>query len=215
MTKDLRAQYEQIQAAINLFAVTRVDAPVPPLRGWAVSPDALLLLVGELLRSRPALVVECGSGSSTLWLALAIKQHGLATRIVSLEHDPAFKLQTEQLLERHGVDALAEVRLAPLVQSGLTNHETPWYDQSATDDLVGIGLLFIDGPPEATGPLARYPALPLLFDRLTPDAVVLLDDAGRQGERSAVASWLDAFPDLEAEHIQSEKGTAILRRAPR
>lgn len=210
---DLQRQYEQLQGAMNLFALTDVRAPVPPLRGWAVSPDALLVLASELLRGAPPLMVECGSGSSTLWSALLIRKFGLPTRVVALEADPVFKEQTDRLLEQHDVTDLAEVRLAPLVPTGLPDHDTPWYDAAAFADLADIGLLFVDGPPEVTGPLARYPALPLMWSRLSESAVIVLDDFVRPAEQGAVERWLDEYATLAVEQLRTEKGTAILRRS--
>ena len=76
----LATQLHQQQAMLNLFALVPVRDVVPTMGGWAASADVVTLLVGELLRLRPRLVVECGSGVSTLWTALAIEHHGLDCR---------------------------------------------------------------------------------------------------------------------------------------
>jgi hypothetical protein len=58
------------------------------------------------------------------------------------------------------------------------------YDLSVlADEITGVDLLFVDGPVGDTSPQARYPALPVLADRLTDDTLVLLDDSNR-GSRS-------------------------------
>ena len=74
-------------------------------------------------------------------------------------------------------------------------------------------MLVIDGPPETTGPLARYPAGPLLFPRLKPGASIFIDDAHRHDEKEAVARWLRERPDLTCTWVPSEKGCAVLRQA--
>ena len=61
-------------------------------------------------------------------------------------------------------------------------------------------------------PLARYPALPLLVDRFSPDCVVILDDAGREEEKETLNQWLAEFPDLQQQILSTEKGTAVLSR---
>ena len=61
---------------------------LPSTRGWAASPDLLLVLVDLMITERPSLVVECGSGASTLWLALAMRRFKIDGRIVALDHDP-------------------------------------------------------------------------------------------------------------------------------
>jgi len=54
-------------------------------------------------------------------------------------------------------------------------------------------LLIIDGPPNGTQHLARYPALPILFHLLSEDVAVLLDDAFRVDEREIVKLWQKEF----------------------
>ena len=207
-----RRSFEQVQATVNLFELVDVTAPVPPMRGWAVSPDALNILIQEFLAKRPRLVVECGSGVSTLWLALVAKKIGLDTRIVALDHDPVFAAKTNRLLEQHGVGDIASARIAPLVEVIAGEATQAWYEPSALTDLDDIGLVFVDGPPAATGPLARYPALPLLWDKLSPGASIVLDDTIRQDELNIIAQWTESHPELSTESFDTEKGTHILRR---
>lgn len=203
----------QTQALLQLLTLVEVGRPLPPLGGWAAAPDFLLHLVQHVVDRRPAVVLECGSGSTTLLLALAIRTHGLPTRVVSLDHDAYFADQTRRRLAEHGVDDLADVRLAPLVPTGLPDHPTPWYDVAALPpvaDLPPAGVLVVDGPPETTGRLARWPAVPLLRDRLAPGCTVLLDDLGRAGEQAAAAAWLDAVPGAHFENVDLLKGLGVL-----
>ncbi|MEV7398487.1 class I SAM-dependent methyltransferase [Aeromicrobium sp. NPDC092404] len=207
-----RRQYEQVQATLNLFEMVDVEAAVPPMRLWAVSPDALVLLVQEMLEVKPGLVVECGSGVSTLWMALAAKQRGVDTRIVALDHEAEYADKTNRLLRLHGVDDIASARLAPLVDVPSDDGTQPWYDPAVITDLHDIGILFVDGPPATTGPLSRLPAIPQLWDRLAPTASVVVDDFIREDEQVMVDRWIAAHPELTREHHDTEKGTEILRR---
>jgi predicted O-methyltransferase YrrM len=203
----------QVQADLNLQQMVSTPARVPPMGGWAASPDLMVLILDELLRLRPATVVECGSGTSTLLLALTVQQHGLDTRVVALEHLEQFREQTERTLVRHGVADRAEVRLAPLEQSGVEGHSTPWYAASALEDLDQIGVLVIDGPPTTTGDLARYPAIPLLREKLAPDAVVILDDLVRDSDSEVADRWRALLPDFEFEVLNTlQKKTGVFRR---
>ena len=203
----------QQQAWDNLGELVDLSAAVPPAGGWAASPDVVLCLVDRLLERRPALVVECGSGVSTLFLALAAEQHGLPTRIVSLEHLEEYAEGTRALLARHGVAHRAEIRLAPLGPSSVPGHDTAWYAESAVADLAEIGLLFVDGPPEATGPMVRYPAVPLLRDRFAADCTIVLDDAVRDDEREAERRWAEELPDFTLDHVREyDKHASVLSR---
>jgi predicted O-methyltransferase YrrM len=213
VNREAKATFEQVQATINLFGMVDVKSPVPPMRGWAVSPDALNLLVQELMAVRPRLVVECGSGISTLWLGLTITKLGLDTRVVALDHDAEYVGKTNRMLAQHGVDDVATARHAPLTDVSTGAGSQPWYDPAATEDLDGIGLLFVDGPPKSVADLARLPALPVLWERLAPQASIVLDDMIRQEEQDIVALWRQQHPELTAEDFRTEKGTCILRRS--
>ena len=52
----------------------------------------------------------------------------------------------------------------------------------------------IDGSPESTGRLARYPAGPLLFNRLNNGGAVFLDDASRADEKEIITLWMQENP---------------------
>ena len=88
--KEIRQTFRQLEALQNLSAVLPASDVVPATRGWAASPDLLVLLVDLVVSERPTLVVECGSGASTLWLALAMRQFEIDGRIIALDHDPVF-----------------------------------------------------------------------------------------------------------------------------
>lgn len=198
------AQYEkhlitqrQVQAWTNLLALVRVDAALPPAGGWAASPDLLLRMVDELLARRPAVVVECGSGLSTVVLALAVEQHGLPTRIVALEHDAAYAASTRALVERHGVARHVDVRVAPLAPTSVPGHDTAWYAEAALDGLSEIGMLLVDGPPSTTGPLARFPAVPLLKERFAERCLILMDDMQRSSDLDTAAQWEPLLTDFD------------------
>ena len=203
----------QDQAVSNLGALVTLEGRVPPLGGWAASADLMVLVLDELLSQRPRTVVECGSGTSTLLLAMAVREHGLDTRIVALEHLPRFKDETEQVLAQHGLSDRVEVRLAPLEAGSVEGHATPWYSESALGDLEDIGLLLVDGPPTKTGHLARYPAIPLLRSKLAPDCVVVMDDLVRDSDHQVAEQWRRLLPDFEYELMSTlQKHAGVFRR---
>jgi predicted O-methyltransferase YrrM len=199
--------YAQTEALFSLFATVPFRRPLPPMRGWAISPDFAALIVRMILDQRPALIVETGSGLTTLVAAYCLEQVGIG-RIVSLDHDAEFAAATRRLLEEHGLEAFADVRYAPLT----TTPAGRWYERSAWVDLKHIDLAIVDGPPSIPGPLARYPVIPLLGKLLSPDAVVLVDDADRSDEQVMVTGWVKEGLILEHPQIATEKGAAILRR---
>ena len=210
--KELKQTFRQLEALQNLNAVLPTSDVLPATRGWAASPDLLLTLVDLVITERPSLIVECGSGASTLWLALALRRSGIDGRIIALDHDPVFAGKTRDFLARHDVLDLAEVRDAPLESFSLDGETYSWYARTAWEDLAGIDLLFVDGPPAATGHQARYPALPLLNKSLSPIATIVLDDLIVPDMREVLPRWLDADPAFSSEILPLEKQAAVLRR---
>jgi predicted O-methyltransferase YrrM len=210
---EIKQTFRQLEALQNLSAVLPANDVLPATRGWAASPDLLMVLVDLVITERPSLVVECGSGASTLWLALAMRRFEIDGRIVALDHDPVFGAKTRDLLARHNVRDLTEVRDAPLESFSLEGETYSWYARRAWEDLKGIDLLFVDGPPATTGHQARYPALPLLNGLLSPVATAVLDDLVVPDMQKVLRLWLDAYPDFGSEILPLEKQAAVLRRS--
>lgn len=164
---------------------------LPGLGHWAVTPGTLVTVLDEVY-ARPAdvTVLECGSGSSTLFVALALAERGLGGHVVALESDAVYAEATREQLRQHGVDSYATVVDAPLVEQELAGcGQRLWYDLSGLPALTGVDVLFVDGPIGGTSRLARFPALPVLGDRLNAGALVVLDDTDRVDEKEILRLW--------------------------
>ncbi|HEX6467487.1 MAG TPA: class I SAM-dependent methyltransferase [Streptosporangiaceae bacterium] len=216
-SEELLTVYRQLEALIDLRGLIGPRAPMPPLRGWALSPDALRLIVGQVLAREPQLIVECGSGSSSIWLGYAVQRLGTG-RVVALEHQESFAAATRELTRAHGLAGVVEVRYAPLVPwcpdaqwAGAGGQ--PWYDRRAVADLEKIGLLLVDGPPAGTAEAARYPAVPVLLPRCAEDALIVLDDTVRSDEAAISDRWLAEYPELRRTVYELEKGLHVFERA--
>ncbi len=153
-----------------------------PCTGWRLGDEACALLDTLIREHEPELIVECGSGKSTAVLAEVAATYG--GRVIALEHDPKWLHETAELI--HICDASADLRLAPL---NYGDTEPFWYAKSAWEDLDGIGMLVVDGPPNFGRLNARRPAVPLLRDKMLPGCLVILDDLQRKSEREAIAEW--------------------------
>ena len=193
--------YHQFEAIEQLLPMLKLSAPLPPSRGWAASPDFLLTLAHITKTLRPRLTVELGSGTSTLVLA----KSG-ARKIISLDHSEEFGAQTRTMLETHKVRGV-EIRIHEL-ESYPSGYK--WYAKSTLKGLAKIDLLVIDGPPSATNPDARYPALEHLIPLLSPKATVILDDVDRDEERKLAEAIEKALPSHVLTIHSHEKGTAVI-----
>lgn len=199
--------FSQIQALIALERKLDLSNALPAMRGWAGSPDFLLKTADEVLRRKPHTVMECSSGVSTIVVARCLQLNG-SGHVYSLENSPEFAKKTRTLLAEHSLAEWATVLDAPLVTHST---QTPWYDENAIPkDLPPIEMLIIDGPPAMTAPLARYPALPQLYPRMSASCTVLLDDADRSDEVEILRRWQQNFPQFEQTHFQCEKGLVQL-----
>ena len=203
--------YRQLEALLSITSILPLRYPLPPMRGWAISPDFGGLLVSLILKTRPQFVLELGSGVSTLLIAYCLQKIG-SGRVVSLDHDEKYCEQSRNNIKDHGLDGFAEIIHAPLTKVQLDEEHWDWYDTAHFDPDSTIDMLVIDGPPGQIQDISRYPALPLLHEYLSEDAAVLLDDAARADEKIIVERWCREFPELAHEFIPAEKGAAVLRR---
>lgn len=203
--------YWQVEALFSMYASLKITHPLPPMRLWAASPDFLILAISLIKRHKPKVIFEVGSGVSTILNGYALRETGGGT-VISLEHEQQFAAITSDNLTAHGLDDVARVVYAPLKPVIVDGRERLWYDTAQITNVPPIDLLIVDGPPEKTGELARYPALPMLFDKLNDGAYILVDDFMRDDEHTMVNLWLDQY-DLEVvRSLANEKGAAILQK---
>ncbi len=160
--------------------------------GWALGAgdrERVLQLVAR--RSAPV-VVELGAGEGTVELARGLAD--LGGTLASVEHDPLWAEVAGSRIREAGLGGVARVVEAPLEPRP---DGPPWYSRAALEKLPRrIDLLLVDGPPagEPGAELAREPALGALLGRLADDAIVVLDDVHRPGERAVVERWEAATP---------------------
>ena len=199
-----------LESYLQLQRLVPMPLPMPRPGAWAASEDLLLWLVGDVLERRPRVVLDLGSGQSSVWMAGAMRAAGYDGIVIGVDHDAGYAAATEDLGRRQGVSPWLRVVHAPLAQLTVDGRECWWYDVAALEGIEGVGLMCVDGPPSVDEPEARWPALPLLRDRLEPSARVVLDDMVREGEQAVAADWESRFPDLRAQRLDFEKGALIL-----
>lgn len=208
--RHLGAERDRQQYALLQIRPLMGDLPLE-LSGWAADPLLLHNAVRLLLETRPRLVVECGSGSSTIVLARCLRALGRG-RILSLEHDASYARQTDELLRAHGLSEVATVVTAPLADRELNGSRARWYGPQYEPLLRDqVDVLLVDGPPGNTAPRARYPAVPLLLRHLAPECWVLMDDGDRPDERAIAHVWRDEL-GATLSYLQGGRGGWLLHR---
>lgn len=202
----------QMESLINFHRQLDGRPTIPSTRGWAASGDFLVHLINLCEENSPLTAVECSSGLSTVTLASAMAKKGQG-HVYSLEHDELYAKKTRDLLKKFSLEEWATVIHAPLVEVKLEDWSGRWYDSSKLPQDISIDFLVIDGPPQSSSSMARYPSIPVLFDKFSSNAIVALDDAARDDEQEAVRRWLTNHKNLkQLPFYEAEKGIAVLSK---
>lgn len=204
---------KQVESLFSIFSVLKITHPLPPMGGWVISPDFGKIIVDLVLEKKPKIILEASSGVSTIIASYCLKQLGEGT-VISLEEENKYAEVSNNALIKHRLKDIANVIHAPLKEIEIEGKKWIWYDLTKIKDIKPIDMLIIDGPAQygREQPMIRYPALPLLFDSLSDEAIIILDDADRKDEKNIVELWLKQFNCFEVERIDTEKGTVILHR---
>ncbi|GAA3460361.1 hypothetical protein GCM10018963_23740 [Saccharothrix longispora] len=168
-----------------------------PNTAHELRPAALAAVVDEVLLGSRTVLVECGSGASSVILARLLARRGFG-HLLSVEHDERTAAFVASQLRREGLGHVARVVHAPLSPHPAALGSAHWYDPGLVHDEVSyyveryglVDLLLVDGPLLGD---ARYPALPVFRGVLAPGAAVLVDDAEQPGEQTVLVRWAEEF----------------------
>lgn len=236
MKKGLANAVKQVEAFIGIQNYLCSGESPMNFHGWPISPDVGLFLLEKMRERRYGLIIEFGSGTSTALLAKGVdvlsrsptpanrRTSKTAPDIVSFEHDAKYYNQTRQMLEATGSAGKVNLVHAPIIDWSEDKQHFLYYDCQPT--LTALArkyartrvhiLLLVDGPPGATCPNARYPAVPLVFAALGRHQIdVVLDDANRPDERQVIEQWRSFLRKRSIRFVEStipsEKGTYYLQ----
>ena len=128
ITMQIANSTKQIEAHLALQAL--VGDVAAPLHGWPISPDFALQLARLIRDNDYHLIVEFGSGTSTLLSLRSLEQFGLRSapcdqaphRLLTFEHLDTYHQKTADLVSACSNRALLDLRLSPL---------EPWENSSS------------------------------------------------------------------------------------
>ncbi len=202
--------YDQIAGMMQIQSAMAGGTVLRPMRVWALSPDAMAIILADLQERQSPRVVEFGCGQSTIVFASWMRHHG--GRLKSFEHDAAYADLIRKQLEACGVKEHVDLEVVPLVDYG-ADGELPAsksYALPESDERFDVAL--IDGPPYWAGEATRYYPLRWAVPRLTEGGAAYLDDAARPPEERIVRAMCARIPGLSADQMRAEKGLVRLRR---
>jgi len=171
---------------------------------WAASLEYVQQMVCQASATNLP-ILECGSGLTTLVLGLITR--GTKTDVWSLEHHSEWHQRVSDTLHQLAINHI-NLCLSPLI----SYEGFAWYDVPSGKMPNNFGLVVCDGPPGST-PGGRYGLMPVMRDRLAPEAVILMDDIDRQGEWNAVHRWKSMEP-LSIDVRGTTRKFAVIRRTP-
>ncbi len=205
----------QLRAAIKAIAKLP-DGEVPGRRllseliagwsneGYAANLEYLEAVANASLKTA-APILECGSGATTILLGILCGKQNV--EVWSLEHFPEWRERVSEALNENGLSGV-HVCAAPLKDYG----DFAWYDPPLAQMPPEFSLVICDGPPGSTKG-GRYGLLPVMGERLSPGATILLDDAGRPGELELIKKW-ELEAGFKTELIKTEASEyAVMRRS--
>ncbi len=215
LEKRQEIQQGKQQAYAQIIHLIAPRAPLPPMTQWAATPELALELIHQMISHRPKTIVELGSGCSSLIMGYMLEQQAEQGHLISIDHDTEYAHKTRRDVSLHGLDAHITVLDAALESQpsiGPNGRQATWYQLRDLTLPESIDLLVVDGPPEKVTPWVRYPAVPVLADKLSDQAVIVLHDTHRKDETAIIHAWMDILPDATVEWRRTDKGIAILHR---
>lgn len=210
VTKTTRHGTNEIESFIEVFSrFPATSWPMPSTGGWAIDAQGLRFLLALVEQRRPGRILELGSGTSTIWLGYLCRLYG--GELITLDHLETYLDKTQTAVDLHELNDYIDCRLAPLQQIEIEGEQYPWYSTDSFSDLSDVDMVVVDGPPAATGPKARYPALPETISKLSSKVTIVLDDAHRSDESSIIEAWQAVYPSFTRLDI-GFPGLAVLQR---
>lgn len=225
---------QQLEAFLDIQSFFSTGKHLPSMHGWPVSPDFARFLIQLLEKNDYDLILEFGSGTSTILIAKTIAKlyHAAQNRPsvlqVAFEHLEKYHTQTLAELKNEGLDNSVKLIHADLEPYKAPNGETYSYyacDKTLADlanskfDVPNKILLVVDGPPGSTGKHARYPCLPIVLEHFRNQKIdLLLDDYSRPEEKEIAALWRKDLDELgylvTYDEINMEKGALLVSTTP-
>jgi predicted O-methyltransferase YrrM len=163
--------------------------------GYCLEPAGLMFLASVVRRRRPRVILECGAGISTLFLADVLREvHGNNSdiRYLTLEEGADVAAKMTASIAAAGFQRFAKVINLPLAETMAGGRRTMWYDldDAQLRDVTGgqpIDMILLDGPSGNHG--SRFAAVPLLHPHARNGACFFLDDALRDNELEIGRQW--------------------------
>lgn len=180
---------------------------IPPVfTEWTIDGDLLKIIIDDIYNKKYNInILELGSGLSTIILSQILNKLNNG-KLYSIEHDRIFYEKTKKLLELNKLDNICDLFFSPLENVYINGIKWIWYNTYFLSKVNNIDILIIDGPPAYIQKMSRFPALPILIDKLNYNISIYLDDGNREDEKKIIREWKNLYKELNFEFINTLKG---------
>lgn len=114
--------------------------------------------------------------------------------------------KTKKLLELNNLIDICKLIYSPLDEIYINGKKWLWYNTNFINNIDKIDILIIDGPPGYINKMSRFPALPLLINKLNTNCIVFFDDALREDEKKIIEKWKILYSNFSFQIIITKKG---------
>ena len=183
----LKSANQYSSVLLGSFFKMRSYIPITP---WGISPTGIVQILNHITIYKPRVVLELGSGISTVYIAKLIAQNGLTTRFYSVDNDQAWMNGVGEWIRNE--EAADHVRFvhAPLTSElSYKGRQIRWYETRALDQTVqkdAVDFLIVDAP-SGDLPYSRAGAFLYFAEEIASGTLsYFLDDAHRKEEKEIV-----------------------------
>ena len=152
--------------------------------GWSAMHDYLLEVLLSARKSK-GIILECGSGLSSILISIVIE--GTETKLISLEHQETWGNRVKHIIDKHKLSNVT-IAICPIIKY----EKFDWYDVKSIKFEDSIDMVVCDGPPSNTRG-ARVGLMPLMNKHLAKNAIILMDDYARDTEKDVIMEWKKTY----------------------
>ena len=101
---NIKRSYRQLEILIPLLNKLNIVKPIPKtnaLNDYSASPDFLFKIIDIIEKNKPNLIIEAGTGTSTIIASYGLKKYNPNGKIISLDHDKKYAQISKREVEKH------------------------------------------------------------------------------------------------------------------
>lgn len=219
----LKKQLNQISAlvendhdnSVDLISTMQLSTlinalPYLPYTSSSLRYSSLAYFLNDIVINNRKVIVEFGSGISTIFLSKLIHQLNLTdVKVLSIDNNKDWLEIIHNYISKDHT-SLDSIKLIYAESNfcSLSLENNSWYDVEKLglmEKYKGqIDCVLVDGPEawHKDIELSRYPALPYMYDFLANGCSIFLDDTNRLGEKSIIEMWSKEY-EFKTEQLNS------------